>query len=180
MRSKRASMSTEERMKASHKIVTNLLENPIYKSSSTIMAYASMPEEIQLNELFDNAFDSDKTLAIPLIIGSGTMRPVFLPSMDSLEAGDFGILTVRQDCRKFVDFSDIDCIIVPGAAFDRSGNRLGLGGGYYDRFLKRVPQAKRIALAFDYQLIDNIPIESHDAKVDVIITESETLNIERA
>ena len=107
------------------------------------------------------------------------MQPVFLPSMEYLEEGDFGILTVRQDCRCFVEFDDIDCIIVPGAAFDRSGNRLGLGGGYYDKFLERVPAAYRIALAFNYQIIDKIPTESHDAQVDLILTEMETLKFER-
>ena len=179
MRSKRASMSAEERARSSHKIVSRLLENPIYKTSSIIMAYVSMPEEIQLQELFDDAFDSDKALAIPLIVGRGTMQPVFLPSMEYLEEGDFGILTVRQDCRRFVEFDDIECIIVPGAAFDRSGNRLGLGGGYYDSFLKRVPAAHRIALAFNYQLIDKLPTEPHDAQMDLIITETETLKFDR-
>ena len=179
MRSLREAMSKSESDTASHKIVTRLINSSDYKEANTIMAYASMPEEIQLKELFDDVFKNDKALAIPLIIGRGTMKPVYLPSMESLEVGDFGILTVRQDCRKFVDFSDIDCIIVPGAAFDRQGNRLGLGGGYYDRFLQRVPLAKRIALTFDYQLLDYIPFESHDVKVDVIITESETLLFDR-
>ena len=179
MRLLRETMSKDKRDIASHNIVTRLINSSDYKESNTIMAYASMPEEIQLKELFDDVFENEKALAIPLIIGRGTMKPVYLPSMESLEVGDFGILTVRQDCRTFVDFGDIDCIIIPGAAFDRQGNRLGLGGGYYDRFLQRVPLAKRIALAFDYQLLDYIPFESHDAKVDVIITESETLLFDR-
>ena len=177
MRSMRESMPKEERDKASHKIISRLIENPVYQQSTTIMAYASMPEEIQLNELFDHAFANNKILAIPLIIGRGTMRPVFLPTIEDLVVGDFGIMTVRQDCRTFVEFNDIDCIIVPGAAFDRKGNRLGLGGGYYDRFLKRVPNAKRIALAFDYQLIESVPAESHDTKMNIIITESETIEL---
>ena len=179
MRSRRASMSKEDRDIASHKIVSNLLNNPIYKSADTIMAYSSMPEEIQLNELFDNAFSNDKILAIPLIIGRGTMRPVFLPTVEDLVVGDFGIMTVRQDKRQFVEFDNIDCVIVPGAAFDRQGNRLGLGGGYYDRFLQRVPNAKRVALSFDYQLLETVPAEPHDAKMDIIITESETLTFKR-
>ena len=179
MRVKRASMPKEDRDIASHNIVSRLLNNPIYQESNTIMSYVSMPEEIQLKELFDHAFAHDKTLAIPLIIGRGTMRPVFLPTMEDLEVGDFGILTVRQDKRQFVDFNDIDCIIVPGAAFDRSGNRLGLGGGYYDRFLKHADTANRVALAFDYQLFDTIPSENHDAKMDLIITESETLSFDK-
>ena len=179
MRKKRASISKEEREAASHKIITRLLENEIYKKSKTIMAYASMPEEIQLKELFDNAFANEKTVAIPLIIGRGTMRPVFLPTMQDLEVGDFGIMTVRQEKRKYVELEEIDCIIVPGAAFDRNGNRLGLGGGYYDRFLKRAENIKRIALAFEFQITEKIPNEEHDEKVDIIITENETIKSER-
>ena len=179
MRSRRAFMSKRDRLQASHDIVARLLDNPIYKSSSVIMTYAPMPEEVQLNELFDDAFANNKVLAIPLIVGRGMMRPVFLPSIESLVVGDFGILTVRQDCRQFVEFSDIECVIVPGAAFDRQGNRLGLGGGYYDRFLECVPMAKRVALTFDYQLVDSIPVEPHDLKVDVIITRSEIINLMR-
>ena len=178
-RSMRENMTTDERDKASALIVSRLIDNPIYKSAMTIMAYASMPEEIQLNKLFDDAFSHNKILAVPLIIGRGTMRPVFLPSMDDLVVGDFGILTVRQDCRTFVEFNDIDCIIVPGAAFDRKGNRLGLGGGYYDRFLKRAEHASRIALAFDYQIVDDLPVCEYDTKMDVIITESEILTFKR-
>ena len=179
-RTMRENMSKDEREKASKMIIERLIENPIYKKSTTIMAYASMPEEIQLNELFNNAFENKKILAVPLIVGRGTMRPVFLPSMDHLVVGDFGILTVRQDNRVFVEFNDIDCIIVPGAAFDRHGNRLGLGGGYYDRFLKKADNPIRIALAFDYQLVDDLPVTEYDTKMDVIITQSETLTFERS
>ncbi|MBR1730076.1 MAG: 5-formyltetrahydrofolate cyclo-ligase [Selenomonadaceae bacterium] len=179
MRSKRSALTEEDRKIASHKIISRLINDPNYKNSKTIMAYVSMPEEIQLNELFDDAFANKKILAVPLIVGRGTMRPVFLPSMDSLVVGDFGILTVRQDQRSFVEFDDIDCVIVPGAAFDRSGNRLGLGGGYYDRFLKRVPKAKRIALAFNFELCDKIPVAEYDTKMDIIITEDETFLFDR-
>ena len=178
MRSRRISMTNEECNIASHKIISKLINNPIYRAANTIMAYSSMPEEIQLNELFDDAFANSKMIAIPLIIGRGTMRPVFLPTVEDLVVSDFGIMTVRQDKRQFVEFDDIDLIIVPGAAFDRQGNRLGLGGGYYDRFLERVPKAKRIALSFKYQLLDTVPTESHDAKMNVIITEDETLTFE--
>ena len=179
MRSKRTELNEEDRKIASHKIISRLIADINYKNSTTIMAYVSMPEEIQLNELFDDAFENKKILAVPLIVGRGTMRPVFLPSMDSLVVGDFGILTVRQDQRSFVEFDDIDCVIVPGAAFDRNGNRLGLGGGYYDRFLKRVPQAKRIALAFNFELFDKIPVAEYDTKMDIIITEDETFLFDR-
>ena len=72
----------------------------------------------------------------------------------------------------------IDLIIVPGAAVDAAGRRLGLGAGYYDRFMaERAPQASRIALTFDCQLVDEVPVESHDQLVNMVITESRLLKV---
>lgn len=167
----RKNLSVEEREILSKKIVQKFLESEIYKNSSVIMAYMSMPEEIQLKNFFADAFDRKKILAIPLITERGIIQPVILKNFDELEIGDFGILTVKKNSRKFLDAEKIDCVIVPGAAFDVRGYRLGLGGGYYDRFLKKT-SAKKIALAFDFQITENLPIESHDVPIDFIFTEN--------
>ena len=84
-------------------------------------------------------------------------------------------MTVKKNLREFIDAKKIDCVIVPGAAFDVHGKRLGLGGGYYDRFLKLAENAKKISLAFDFQILENIPTEPHDLPVDFIITEKREL-----
>ena len=167
---KRAAISIEERDKISHELIKKFLATEIYRDAKILMAYASMPEEIQLQELFAACFSDKKILAIPLIVGKGEMRAVEVPNFDSLELGAFKILTVKKNLRKFVEPAQIDCIIVPGAAFDKNFNRLGLGGGYYDRFLPQAVKAKKIALAYDFQLVDNLPLESHDAKLDFIFT----------
>ena len=78
--------------------------------------------------------------------------------------------TVRRELRKFVEPAHINCVIVPGAAFDVQGGRLGLGGGYYDRFLPRAVNAVKVALACDFQLVEALPLEEHDAKIDAVIT----------
>ena len=178
MTAKRSAMEKSEREKLSHEVVQKILTHPFYQNAKVVMAYASMPEEIQLNELFDDAFDKQKKLAIPFIVGRGNMRPVLLPSPDALEVGDFGILTVRKDLRKFVDVKEIDCVIIPGAAFDVHGNRLGLGGGYYDRFLKLAVNAKKVAPAFDFQLVEDLPVTPNDSAVDLIITPSKIITAE--
>ena len=168
----RKNLSVEEREFLSNKIVQKFLASEVYKNSSVIMAYMPTADEIQLQEFFADAFDKEKILAIPLIIGRGIMKPVILKNFDELEIGEFGILTVREDSRKFIDAEKIDCVIVPGVAFDIHGKRLGLGGGYYDRFLKLAENAKKIALAFDFQVVENLPTESHDMPVDFIFTEN--------
>ncbi len=170
MRSRRAALSKSERELFSREVVEKFLAQPIYQNSTTIFAYISMPEEIQLQEIFVDAFSKNKIVAVPVIVGKGEMVAAELPNFDALEIGDFGIFTVRENLRRFVDAKNFDCVIVPGAAFDIRGNRLGLGGGYYDRFLPRAVNAKKIALAFDFQIVESLPAESHDTPVDMIIT----------
>lgn len=180
MRERRSSLPATEREFLSDIIVRKLLSLPIYRCSSTVMAYASMSDEINLRGVFQDCFDAGKSLAIPLIVGQGEMLPVLLPDFDALEIADFGIATVKKDFRKVIDAAKIDCIIVPGMAFDICGNRLGLGGGYYDRFLPRAVNAVKIALAYDFQLVDALPAEPHDSPVDIIITENKLINAERS
>ena len=166
--SKRAEIPNDERDRISHALIKKFLATEIFRAAKIIMAYASTPEELQLNELFAACFAEEKILAIPFIVGKGEMQAVEVPNFDALELGDFNILTVKHG--KFVAPAQIDCVIVPGAAFDVSGGRLGLGGGYYDRFLPLAVNAKKIALAYDFQLVDNLPLEEHDVKIDIILT----------
>ena len=175
MRARRKALSEFERENFSNIIAEKFLALDAYKNSEIIMAYVSMAEEVQLQKILADALNSKKILAIPLIVGKGEMSAVEVPNFDALEVGDFGILTVRKDLRKFIDAEKINCVIVPGAAFDLNFNRLGLGGGFYDKFLPRAINAKKIALAYDFQIVDAIPIEPHDFKVDMIITEKRIL-----
>ena len=177
MRARRKSLTEIERQTFSNEIVKKFLAQEIYQSSKIIMAYVSMAEEVQLQKIFVDAFNSKKILVVPLIVGKGEMCTVEVPNFDALEVGEFGILTVRADLRKIIEPEKIHCVIVPGAAFDLNFNRLGLGGGYYDKFLPRAVNAKKIALAYDFQIVDAVPNEPHDFKVDMIITEKRIVKI---
>ena len=108
------------------------------------------------------------------------MEAVELPSLDSLVVGSFGIRTVDPLRQHAVPASEIDCIVIPGAAFTEKGDRLGLGGGYYDRYMaEKAPQAKRIALTFDCLVIPAIPMEWHDQRVETILTEKRRIHVAR-
>lgn len=168
--SKRAAIPIDERDRISRVLVEKFLATEIFRASKVLMAYASTAEEIQLTELFAACFAEEKILAIPLIVDKGVMRVVEVPNFEALEVGAFNILTVKPALRKFLEPAQINCIIVPGAAFDIHGGRLGLGGGYYDRFLPQAVNAKKIALAYDFQLVEELPTEAHDAKIDMVIT----------
>ena len=171
MLQKRRQLSEEQRERLSRKILEHLYREPVYDRSKTVMAYMSMPDEVQIGPLLEDCLRKGKRPAIPLIVGKGQMEAVLVPSMESLTEGAYGILTVREELRRIVPPEQIDCVIVPGTAFSGTGERLGLGGGFYDRFLRRCPNAHRIALAFSFQLVEKLPTEQHDIKVDQIITE---------
>ena len=171
MLQKRRQLSEEQRERLSRKILEHLYRELVYARSKTVMAYMSMPDEVQIGPLLEDCLRKGKRPAIPLIVGKGQMEAVLVPSMESLTEGAYGILTVREELRRIVPPEQIDCVIVPGAAFSGTGERLGLGGGFYDRFLRRCPNAHRIALAFSFQLVEKLPTEQHDIKVDQIITE---------
>ena len=175
MRARRKSLTDFERETFSNEIVKKFVAQEVYQNAKIIMAYVSMAEEVQLQKIFIDAFTRKKILAVPLIIGKGEMQAVEVPNFDALEIGEFGILTVRKDLRKFIDAEKLNCIIVPGAAFDLNFNRLGLGGGFYDKFLTRAVNAKKIALAYDFQIVEKVPTEPHDFKVDMIISEKRIL-----
>ena len=93
---------------------------------------------------------------------------------DSLEIGPLGIQQPKSTFQKKVTKNDIDLWVIPGIGFDLFGNRLGYGGGYYDKVLKGV-RATVIGLAFDVQVVDKLPVESTDCPVDQIMTETRTI-----
>ena len=168
--SMRREIPIAERDRISRELIKKFLATEIYSTAQIVMAYASTPDELQLDELFAACFADGKILTIPLIIGKGDMQAVKVPNFDTLEIGAFNIKTVKRELREIVPPALIDCVIVPGAAFDVHGGRLGLGGGYYDKFLPQAVRAVKVALAYDFQLVDSLPLESHDAKIDFVLT----------
>lgn len=176
MTRRRRAIPEAEREAASRAMCGTLCALPRYQAARTIFAYASMPEEVQLDGLLSLSRADGKRVAIPWITGRGTMEAVELPSLAVLERGAYGIRNVPEHLRRAVAPEEIDLAIVPGAAFTAEGARLGLGGGYYDRYLgERARGAYRIALAFDALLTTEVPMAAHDIDVAEIITESRHL-----
>lgn len=167
----RRALSKEERASYSAEITEKLLSHPAVKRARTIFAYAAMPDEVQTESLLSGLLAMGKRVAIPWITGKQGMEAALVPSMDLLEVGAYGILTVREERREILSPQEIDCVIVPGVAFSVDGARLGMGGGYYDTFLPKSERAVRIAAAFQCQITEDIPQLPHDCGVDWIVTE---------
>ena len=168
----RKSMPKDERDRKSKIIIDKLKETNFFVKAQIVMLYASTAYEVQIYPLIEHGIATGKTVLLPLITGKGKMEAAKINSLAELAPDKYGILSPDKDNAKIVAPADIDLIIVPGAAFTADGHRLGLGGGYYDRFLPEAEKAYRVALAFDFQLADNLPMASHDEKVDAVITEN--------
>ncbi len=167
----RRALSVEERSSRSAAITEKLLSLEAVQKARTVFAYAAMEDEVQTEPLIASLIDRGKQVAIPLVIGKRSMEAALVPSMDALETGAYGILTVRAEQREILPPQEIDCVIVPGVAFGVDGSRLGMGGGYYDAFLPKAERAVRVAAAFQCQISEDIPSLPYDCGVDWIVTE---------
>lgn len=167
----RRALSVEERASRSAAITEKLLSLEAVQKARTVFAYAAMEDEVQTEPLIASLLDRGKRVAIPLVIGKRAMEAALVPSMDAMETGAYGILTVRAERREILAPQEIDCVIVPGVAFGLDGSRLGMGGGYYDAFLPKAERAVRVAAAFQCQISEDIPSLPYDCGVDWIVTE---------
>ena len=157
------------------KIIQDALEqHPLFKSSQTILFYVSYGNEVFTHDLIKKYLKSNKTILVPYSHPETcTIEPRIITDWTDLIKGSYGIL--EPHTYKTQNESSIDLILLPGVGFDRKGNRLGHGKGYYDRLIHQTPNATLIGLAFDFQIVPFIPIQIHDRPVDIIISEKEII-----
>ena len=154
-------------MVASRRIVARLRALPEVSAARTLLLYAADPDEIDLTDLLVDP-PSGCTLLLPRVEGD---RLVTVPyrTGDRLVIGDLG---VREPVGAAIDPSDVDVAIVPGVAFSPSGDRLGRGRGLYDRLLPGLPHALRIGVCVEELVLADLPLEDHDARVDLVVTDA--------
>lgn len=148
-------------------LIEKLLLTDLYKNSNNIFCYVGMNDEIDTSIFIKRALKEGKNISVPRVTGKITMDAVIINSIEDLQVvPPYGILEPLVS-DKIMD--KIDLIIVPGVAFNKDGGRVGHGAGYYDYFMKRHKEARTVALCYDFQLIDNIPEEEHDMRIEKII-----------
>lgn len=173
----RAQMPKEERDLKGNKIIESFKNSDFYKNAEMIMIYISFGTEIHNHEFIKDALAEGKKIVVPVTFHTPRMmKPSQIYSFDELEPGYYNILSPKEDSIRYVDKSQVDIIIVPGAVFDKEGYRIGYGGGYYDRFLADV-EIPKISFAFEMQLTDVVPKDDFDVPVDYIFTEERFIEI---
>ncbi len=165
-------MSRNERNRRSAEIEQNILALKEFRDARCVAAYVSVPFEVRTDALMLECLKTGKTLVLPRAIWSERrMEMIGVGDIDTaLVPGPKGIMEpVGQE---IISPEKIDIVIVPGRAFDRSCNRVGQGGGFYDAFLAELrPDCVRCAPAFDVQILDSVPVHDHDLPVDMVVTE---------
>lgn len=149
---------------------------PEYVRARTVMYYIDVRSEVRTRHALPAALAQGKKIVVPWCNAHGELELFHLENMEELAVGMYKILEPKQELRslpaKQVAATDLDLIMVPGVAFDRTGARMGHGKGYYDKLLQHArPDAPLVALAFECQLFQEIPTAPHDIFMDLIITE---------
>ena len=144
-----------------------------------IMFVLSFGNEVRTDEMIKRSLKDGKQVYVPrLITKERRLEVCEITDMDQeFELGSYDIREPSRSNSKVVSPSKIDAVIAPGLAFDRSGARIGFGGGYFDWIFKQLPdEALRLGIAYEFQVGDSIPQDSWDERVQIILTENDTIN----
>ncbi|MDF7806053.1 5-formyltetrahydrofolate cyclo-ligase [Pontiellaceae bacterium B12219] len=145
-----------------------------FQSSETIALYKAIGGEVSLEPLFSKAWKLGKRTCIPVFNAKTRLYEMAeITTETEFRTGPYGIQEPVSPA--LLALSEIDLIAVPGVAFDAAGNRLGRGGGYYDRMLESF-DGFSVGVSFDFQLLPEIPIEAHDQPLDAVVTETKMIN----
>ena len=158
-------VSVDELHRKSELVIANLKKYNAFINAKTVMLYWSLPDEVDTQTLISELLKT-KTVILPTVVKDDII-PVKLTHTSELHEGEFHILEPKN--REFI--GKIDLIVVPGVAFDRCGNRLGRGRGFYDRFLQH-QTAETVGTCFDFQLVEQVPTEPNDIPLKKNISEN--------
>lgn len=165
-------MSLEEVRARSDHVIARLTGREVFLRAGCVASYVSVLNEVDTRTLIDLALDRGKRVAVPVLAPNRTLIHREIHGLAELKPSGFGLLEPSGEDGAVVPPDAFDLVLVPGLAFDRAGNRVGFGGGYYDRFLS-MANAVKIGLAYDFQFFDRLPAGPCDIPMDLVITESE-------
>lgn len=171
----RDGLDKKERSEKSSKIKEKLFKMPEFKEAETVLFYSSIKSEVETEDMVKDALKLKKKVTLPVTNSSFRTLKVFeLKNYSELEPGTFQVPEPKQ--KNELDKKDIDLVIVPGVVFDLNGHRIGYGEGYYDNFLSKMNSVPKIGLSFEIQIVEEIPAEPHDVKLNKIVTEKRIID----
>lgn len=178
MLAKRDSLNKGTVKRKSDLVLKRLYALAEFKAAKCVMCYVSFRNEVDTEPLIRKCLAEGKRVVIPKI--DHKKKEIIICELKDFDkelvCNHLGIMEPKEEFVREIEREKVDFVIVPGIAFDSRGHRLGWGGGYYDKFIAALQhKVKLAALAFEYQIVESIPTEAHDQKVDLIVTESKIL-----
>lgn len=168
IRQRKQQYSLEQREVWSKEIEQQLLDHPRLQTARVVMLYYALPDEVDTRHLVDTLLKEGKTVVLPKCVDKEHIEPRQYTGPDDLAEGIYNLL--EPVGKPYDALGDIELIIVPGMSFDSKGHRLGRGRGYYDRFLAQVPQAYKIGVCFDFQRVEQVPVDENDQVMDEVLS----------
>ena len=169
-----AALAPEYKAKSARSIAHRLLAMPEYQEAQTVFCFVGTDREIDTRPILEDALAAGKTLCVPLCTEPGRMESRQITDLHQLVPGRYGLLEPTADT-PVSPVDAIDFAVLPCVTCNYLGQRLGRGGGYYDRYLETHPGHKTIALAYEFQILHELPAEPYDKSVDMIVTEKRVI-----
>lgn len=169
----RSKLTAEEKLSMDLSIYNKLIKASNYEKAKVIFIYVSYKNEVETHKIIKHALENGKKVCVPKIVSlKEGMEAVEIENLSELKVNKYGILEPEFNLEKIMAPDCIDLMIVPGVAFDRNGGRVGYGGGFYDRFINRLhKKVYKLALAYNFQIYDKVPMEENDMYIDDLISE---------
>ena len=165
--SKRKREMTENEIEnASRVLAEKFVNSQVYRDAKTIYGYMPYNQEVRTIPMMEQALRDGKRVAVPKVYGD-TMKFIYMDDLSQVEEGYYNIPEPIADGPVAEDPTAL--VLMPGLAFDEKGNRMGYGGGFYDKFLAQEPDHPTVALCYAFQMVDHIPTEEYDIPVDCVL-----------
>ncbi len=174
LKARRGALSSQERAQKSREIFKHLQSLPELEESTSVFCFISYGSEVETHSLIDSLIKDDRKIAVPSIIDKNQMVAREFKDWKSLEKDSLGILSPAPGA---TEVKSVDITLTPGLGFTPQGHRIGYGRGYYDRWFANHLAGVKIALAFDVQICEELPVEEYDVKIDIIVTESAIIRL---
>lgn len=171
---RRDTLTDSMRVKAEYSIFNALKNMNVLLKDKTITSFVSFKGEVSMTEINRFILQNEARLLLPRIVkGQPHMTFHHVENLEELVRNDYGILEPNPMIHPMVPYSEVDFVLTPGVAFDLRGFRLGYGGGYYDRFFSDIEKAiPKIGIAFEIQVLDQLPTDPYDMQITHLITEA--------
>lgn len=166
IREQKRAMTPEMIENASQALARQFFATPYYKNAKTVYGYLPYNQEVRTVPILEQALRDGKQVAVPKVYGD-TMRFIYLDDLTQVSPSEMGIPEPIADAPVAADETAL--VLMPGLAFDQNGNRMGYGGGFYDKFLAEESSHPTVALCYEFQMVDSIPTEDYDIPVDLIL-----------